>query len=389
MAFDWVVYGSTPWDRAWYDEHNIAHALARDSRVLFVDPPMSPLTPVRGGAPAAALLRRRPVRSGRNLVFRPLALPPLEHPSARRWSVPLVRREIARAVRAAGLRSPVVLASRWTPGLEGAAGERARIAIVDDWVPAGAELIGRSPAGLLADLDAACAAADLVVVPSEALRETLGRRGHTAHLLPHGFPGDLRPVYDDAREPDFMRELPRPRLLYAGGIDGRLDFPALERLAASRPDATLVLVGPPSPRLPPAALDGLRDRSNVRLVGRRARDELPAAMVAADCLLLPYLPGEWARHGAPLKLWEYLYAGPPLAGTGYDVLAGYPPPLVHFGEGPGGLAGAVGAALAEQADGSDRRRAFALANTWDHRARALTELVECALAPREPPRADP
>lgn len=381
MAFDWVVYGATPWAGTWYDEHNLAHALARDGRVLFVDPPLSPLTPLRAAnTPASALWRRAPVRVGRVWRFRPLALAPLEHPRVRAASTPLVRRQIACAVRRLGLRRPVVLAARWTPGLEGAAGEVARVAVVDDWVPAGDALIGRSRGELLAEVDAVCAAADLTVVPSEALRRTLAGRGHAAEVLRHGFPADLRARYDRPEEPAFMRGLARPRLLYVGGLDDRIDFGGLQRLAETRPEASLVLLGPVSPRLASTGLESLRRCANVVHVDRRPREELPAAMMAASCLLLPYRPGEWAEHGAPLKLWEYLYAGAPLAGTGYSSLAEYPPPLVHHVEPPADIADAVAAALAEEPGGAARRREYALANTWDDRARSLTGLVERALA---------
>lgn len=381
MSIDWVVYGSAPWDGTWYTEHNLAHALAARSRVLFVDPPLSPLTPLRArGTPTRTLLARRPRRRGRVAAFRPIALPPLEHPRARRLSAPAVAAQVRRAVRQADLRAPVVLAARWVPGLVGAARERARVALIQDWVPAGARLLGRDAAALAAEVDAACRDADAVVVTSAALGETLARRGHRATLVRHGFPADLQPAYDAARPAEELSGLPRPRLVYAGGIDARLDFEALAALAAHYPHGTVVLAGPVSPRLPAGALARLAGHANVHLLGAVPREALPAILVAADCLLMPYAESEWARHGSPLKLWEYLYAGPSLAGSGYTALAGYPPPLAHFASSPGTLPTAVAAALAEPDGAREQRRRFALANTWDHRAAELVGIAERLLA---------
>lgn len=383
MTIDWVVYGSAPWAGTWYTEHNLAHALAADARVLFVDPPMSPLTPLRAANTSPRdLLRRRPRRAGRVLAVRPLALPPLEHARARALSAPLVRAQVRRAVRAAGLRQPVVLAARGAPGLAGAAGERARIALIQDWVPSGAALLGRAEADLLAEVDDQCRSADAVVVISEALRERLGEGGIDATVVRHGFPADLREQYDRAEVPAMLGRLPRPRLVYAGGIDARLDFAALRDLAGAFPHGSVVLVGPVSPRLDGAALATLSACANAHVLPAVAREQVPGVIAAADCLLMPYVEDEWGRYGSPLKLWEYLYAGAPLAGSGYRVLAEYPPPLVHFASPPARLADVVAAALAEAPESRERRRSFALDNTWDERAGELAALAERAIASR-------
>jgi glycosyltransferase involved in cell wall biosynthesis len=142
------------------------------------------------------------------------------------------------------------------------------------------------------------------------------------------------------------------------------------------------MVGALGPRLDPAALEALRARPNVHFIGPVARDEVPSHLLALDCLLMPYLEDEWARHGSPLKFWEYLYAGVPIAASGYTALLDYPPPLVHFASPPERLAEAVSAALAAGTADRQERRSFALANTWDDRAAEFESLAERALAGR-------
>ena len=380
----YVVYGSVPWDTPWLTEQNLAAALAEHRPVLYVEPPITPLTPFRYGlgrdSPrlARALARRGLRRSGRTTLFRPLTLPPRSHPRARALARPLLRRQLARAVADAGLRRPVAVWGHANMPLHGAAGELLSVALVKDWIEAGGELVGQEAGEIAASRRALWDRADLICATSTELVRTLERLGHPARLLRHGFHADLADAYDDDPPPEY-RDLPRPLLGYAGRIDGRLDFDALGAVADRFRGGSVVLVGPVSPRAPQEEVARLAQRPNVHLLGVRTRERLPAYLAALDCSLLPYRPGEWSRHGSPLKLWDYLYAGPPIVGAGYLALREYPPPLVRFVAEADAFAAAVDAAL--RADrGRDERRAFALANSWADRARELERLVAEALA---------
>ena len=379
----YIVYGTVPWDRPWLTEHNLAHALARSSPVLFVEPPVTPLTPFRYGVRRESLdearrLLRRPVRrAGRVFVLRLIAAPPLEHPRARRASAPWLRAQVRSAVARLGLRHPTVLAFRSVIELLGTAGERACVYVVKDFVEAGGALIGREASVIAAEEHRMCARADLVCAVTRRLQETLAERGVEAALLPHGFHADLAALYDTAERPPAYERLGRPLLGYAGRIDGRLDFAALAALADRYPKGSLVMIGPVSPRLPRTELHQLVERPNVHLLGARSREELPAYLSYLDCCLMPYRDDEWARHGSPLKLWDALYAGPPIVGSGYSVLADHP--FVNYASPPGRLPDVVAAALGENGDRRDLRRAYALENSWDRRAAELDRLLTSQL----------
>jgi hypothetical protein len=211
-----------------------------------------------------------------------------------------------------------------------------------------------------------------------ALRDTLASRGVAAEVLPHGFHAELAPLYDSATAPPEYAALPSPRLGYTGRIDARLDFDAVEGLSGRFPTGSVILVGPVSPLLERDALDRLARLPNVHLLGVKARQDLPGYVRHLDCCLMPYRDDEWLRHGSPLKLWDYLYAGPPVVGSGCAALRDYS--LVSFAESPGQLPDLVERALHEGAAERAERRALALANTWDHRAVELAELVTRALA---------
>ncbi len=381
-----MLYATTSWDGPWQVEHNLAHALAARHRVLYVDPPTSPLTPIRYGfTPQTwrglrAVADRRTHASGRLRVFTPLGFPPIEHPRARELSLPLHRRQVARAVRRVGFDRPVVVAWRWLPELKGIAREALRVAIVMDYNPGGAALMGRSAEELETTTAANCDAADLICTTSPAVRDLLAEQGRPSELLRFGFAADLAPVFDAAQPPPEYASLPRPLIGYAGGIDDRLDFEAIRSLADRFAGGSLVFVGPLSPRLSERGHEALRSRPNIHLLGPRPRLELPGYVRYLDVALMPYADSPWIRHAAPLKLWEYLYAGPPLVGTACEDLRHYPPPLVHYSETGKMAVQLVEDALRDPSSGAQQRRAFALANTWDDRARELDELVAAHLA---------
>jgi teichuronic acid biosynthesis glycosyltransferase TuaH len=387
-----VLYAPTAWDSPWQPAHNLAHALASRSRVLYVDPPLSPLTPIRYGLRAssrsqlASVAKRAVRRSGRVSVFSPLAFPPVANPRAARLSRPLVRAQVSRAVAASGLAEPVVLAWRGLPDLTGAAGERLRVAVVMDHPAGGAALLGRAPEDLDAETERLCSASGAVITTSGPVQRLMAERGVTSELVRFGFPADLADVYARAPEPDHYRALPRPIIGYTGGIDDRLDYGLIAALADRFEDATLVFVGAMSPRLSDTARAALASRPNIRLLGPRPREELPGYVRWLDVALLPYSDTLFTRYQSPMKLWEYLAAGPPIVATGSPDLEELPPQLVSYVQDASGFPGAVAAALREPDGGGAHRREFAMMNTWEHRAAEIERIVGPGAAQVHPER---
>jgi teichuronic acid biosynthesis glycosyltransferase TuaH len=386
-ARSYVIYGSSVWDGSWQAEHNLAHALAARHQVLYVDPVVSPLTPFRYGLRAETAHRclevidRRTRDRGRLNVFAPLVIPPIHHPRTKAWSAPLVRRQVGSAVRRLGLERPVVIAWRLLPMLAGVAGESLRIAVVMDHPSAGAALLGRDPAELEAETTALCASADRICTTSHPTHELMAERGWETELVPFGFAADLAPIYDAVQPPPEYAALPRPLLGYTGGVDDRLDYELIVALADRFAAGSLVFVGPISPRLTVEARRALESRPNIHLLGLRPRDRLPAYVRHLDLGLLPYADSLWTRHGSPVKLWEYLYAGVPIVATGVAEVRRYGPPLLGYAETHEQALAMAQAALVEPSAGREQRRAFALANSWDVRAVQIDALVDRALGP--------
>ena len=388
MRRSYVIYATMPWDGPWNVEHNVAHALAQHHRVLYVDPPISPVSPFRYGLrratrPQVAAIFDRRVRSHDRLqVFGALALPPLTHRRAAAVSLPLVRAQIRRAVERAGLESPVVVAWRSLEELVGAARESLRVGVVMDNLAAAGGLLARDPIDLEREMQATCRASDLLCVTSQAVQGMLREHGWASELLPFAFSGDLAPLYDAATEPDEYKSLPRPLLGYTGSIDDRLDYELIVRLADRFAHGSIVFVGAASPRLSAPARAALASRTNIHLLGGRPRASLPGYIRYLDCGLLPYADTEFVRYQSPMKVWDYMYAGIPILGTGSLDLRRYDAPLVHYAEDAARALDLAGEVLDSGDGAGELRRRFALENTWEMRAQQLDRLVAGALEQR-------
>jgi glycosyltransferase involved in cell wall biosynthesis len=372
-----IVIGTARWAAPWLTEQNLAFALAERHPVLYIEPPQ--IAPRRHDAEGLPRLRRES-RHGRELtVFCPIVLPLRSRAASSRASAPLYRLQVGSVVRRLGFENGIMLSGDARPGIVGAVSERLSSYIVKDWIYSDSDLLGRPAGDLLRERDAICARADLVLAISPSLQESLAKAGISAQLLRHGFHTDLVDAYEGESPPEYA-QLPGPRIVFAGRVDGRLDVAKLVAVARRLPGGSIILIGPASPRMDPADLAALDNEPNVHMLGARAREVLPPYLAHADCLLIPYRDSVWARHGSPLKLWDYLYSGTPIVGSGYTILSEYDS-LLRFGNDDEQFVAHVEASVGDTS-GASERRAFALANSWDGRGHELESIFATALAQR-------
>jgi glycosyltransferase involved in cell wall biosynthesis len=159
---------------------------------------------------------------------------------------------------------------------------------------------------------------------------------------------------------------PGPVLGFVGHLEERVDFALLEALAHAEPAWRFVLAGPVAPSRRQAA-ERLARHPNVRLTGLLPRDQLPALLRGCDALLIPFVHSPQTRAIYPLKLHEYLATGKPVATTRFADL-GEATPVLHVGDGVGGFAAAIRAALADREPAREAaRRAVGRRGDWEHR----------------------
>jgi teichuronic acid biosynthesis glycosyltransferase TuaH len=206
-----------------------------------------------------------------------------------------------------------------------------------------------------------------VCAVTEAIVERIDPQGPAA-VVPNGV--DPEEWLRIAPPPEWFAELPGPRLLYVGTLDSRLDVDAVVAVARDRPGGSIVLAGPVADR---AHLARLREEPNVSFAGPMPRDQVAALVHAADACLVPHRRLPLTEAMSPLKIYEYLAGGGPVAATDLPPLRGIEGPLTLAAP-AGDFVAAVRQALALGPMTADERRRFVEANAWSRRTAEVLAL---------------
>jgi teichuronic acid biosynthesis glycosyltransferase TuaH len=300
----WIA--PVPWDGIPGTDWQMASAMTRHADVLWVDPPLSVVTPARlSGENAGGLIPSlsRPAPGITRLST--VALPGLTRPGIRATTAPLLRAQIRWALRRLRVQPAAVVSGyledvlgRWDPAVS-------VLYCTDDHV-AGAGLMGLSAQRLRAQEQAALRRSDVVAVVSPALAEHWSALGADPVLIPNGC-ADRSPGPDDQAPGTGLR---RPVLGLVGHLSERIDLDIL--IALSDAGFALLIVGPRDPRWEPERFAALAARPGVHYTGRVPAADVPGYLAAIDVGITPYTSSEFNRASFPLKTLEYLAAGRPV-----------------------------------------------------------------------------
>jgi teichuronic acid biosynthesis glycosyltransferase TuaH len=204
-----------------------------------------------------------------------------------------------------------------------------------------------------------------VVAVSQAIVDRIEPNGPHA-VVPNGVEPHEWLSPDPA--PDWFMALPGPRLLYVGSLDARVDVAALARAARTLPGASIVLAGP---LLDPDHFGALRADPNVHIHGPVERAQVVGLVGAADACLIPHVRNALTEAMSPLKLYEYLAGGAPVAALDLPPIRDISPRVVIAPE----LTDAIVRALALGRAGDAERMAFADEHSWRRRQERIVELA--------------
>jgi teichuronic acid biosynthesis glycosyltransferase TuaH len=200
-----------------------------------------------------------------------------------------------------------------------------------------------------------------VVGVSQAVLDRIQPTGARA-VVPNGVaPEEWR---QPSAPPAWFARLPEPRILYVGAITAeRLDVEALSETAARFPHGSLVLVGPVHD---PQILDPLHRHPNVWIQPPVGRAEVASVIHAADVCIMPHRFNRLTTAMSPIKLYEYLAGGRPVAASDLPPVRAVDPRIVFVPEGHS-FADGVDEALSRGPLSEDDRLAFIDANSWSRR----------------------
>lgn len=154
---------------------------------------------------------------------------------------------------------------------------------------------------------------DLIVTHSDYLMSLLKPYNQNIHNVGSGIDVDLFDADAAFDVPIEFRSVQTPIIGYVGALTtARLDLEALIQIAKKRPQWTLALVGPEDEDFKKSALHQME---NVLFCGRKDIKEVPAYIQAMDVCINIQVINEITIGNYPLKIDEYLAMGKPVVAT--------------------------------------------------------------------------
>ncbi len=374
-----VFAGATAWDDNRMLDQHVAERLAAYGPVLYVDPAMSLLTPLRNPRLRSALGQPR-LRLIAADLFRlsPIVPPGISRPGLRAAATNQRRRAIRLAVHRMGRPVRAVVTTS-LDNVFGACAEALHVLYATDDLVAGGGLMGMSSRYLSRCERSISRRADLVVTCSPSLQEKWSRLGHQPVYVPNGVDDALFADTDKAPLPPDVH-LPAPIVGFVGHLSDRIDLTLLEAVATT--GVSLLLVGPRQRSFAIERIERLLARPNVQWVGPKEFHSLPSYMRLIDVGLVPYGDTAFNRGSFPMKTLEYLAAGRGVVATDLPSVRWLDTDLLAVASSPQAFVDAVLAELVRARDArlTARRQAFAAEHSWDRRVASFARVLDMAPA---------
>jgi len=371
-----IICFSNDWDGDPLSKKQIMTRLAAKNRILWVNSTgnRNPTASVRDFRRAWKKVRQ--FFSGcRNVapnifVFSPLVIP-FHASAAARW---VNRRFLAwslrRACRKLGFQRPIA----WTfvpssADVVGSLGERLLVYhCVDEY----SKFEGAEKAGIVEMERMLMQKSDAVIVSASRLYETKRPYNPRTFLVTHGVDVDhfRTACLSTLRRPPECADLSHPVIGFFGLVAHWVDVEVFRYLATARPRWTVVLIGEIQ-----TDVSALKDLPNVRLLGRRTYESLPAYCKTFDVAILPFVVDELTAAANPLKLREYLAAGLPVVSTPLPEVIKLNR-WVRMAKAPSDFLRQIEALLDEGRCGPDLVISRQMDNeSWDEKVELLSEVV--------------
>jgi teichuronic acid biosynthesis glycosyltransferase TuaH len=227
--------------------------------------------------------------------------------------------------------------------------------------------------------------ADYALAVSTRLAELLAEAGaREIQLVGNGVDYDLFRRAAESGVPEEMRSLAHPIIGYSGVVAQWFDFELLDLVAASFPEASIVLVGPIFADRAEALRELGSRRVNVHHLGSKPYERLGAYIAAMDVCIIPLVPNELMRSADPNKLYEYAACGRPIVTMKHSKDIEAWGSIVSVATSHEDFVEKIRGALASGTD-EERLKEFARTRSWQARADEIASLIVRHLEQRRVP----
>ncbi len=172
--------------------------------------------------------------------------------------------------------------------------------------------------------------------------------------------------------------LPRPRVVYLGCLNRRVDYNAVCAAARRHPGASFMFVGPEvSSKDDPESARGIAELKkipNTFFLGKRDRGDVAWILSQCDVGIVPYVNSAFNQACSPLKVYEYSALDMATVTTPLPAVQAYGDDIILAL--PDMLADTLGDTFTRLPELKKRAAEFARRHTWVNRVRALVAEVE-------------
>ena len=175
--------------------------------------------------------------------------------------------------------------------------------------------------------------------------------------------------------PEDLTTIPSPRLVYVGALsDFKVDFTLLQALARQHPEWSFVLIGEEREGQHDLTLAEMCKLPNVHTLGHKPYAALPQYLRGMAVGLLPTRVNDYTRSMFPMKYFEYLAAGVPVASTPLEFTRHHHVGLC-IGHDVPSFSRAIHDQLRRGRLTPDEAAGFVGENTWSRRLEKMLQIV--------------
>ena len=352
-------------------KQNVMTRLA-DSRVLYFDPPVTYLAPLKDKNARSRLrdYRRQPEQATDSVTV--CAMPPVlpffnKFRFINRINQRRLARFVKRKMKELGFDQPLLWC--YSPTSCDIVDRLPHKGLVYDCVDRHSAYPGFIDPQVVDEMERDLARrCDTVFCTAKGLYDTLQAYNEKTYLIPNGA------AYELFSQAAGQGSRDHPVFGFVGMLQDCIAYDYLLALADDMPEAEIVLIGR---TLPGVDISELQKRTNIKLLGLMPQPELPGVMKDFDVCLNLFAPGRLSKDVSPLKFYEYLATGKPLVSTREPLQVEEYADLVYIADDIPAFLACCRRALTENDPGlRERRMQAGAAASWDNRVRQMEDLLQ-------------
>lgn len=323
---DIICISTSDWETPYGSRQQIMSILAKNNRILYVEPQLSVLhilkNPIRGLKRIIRWLRGISKKEGFLYIYTPMPVLPFTNYSIliNRINQKILAISLRRITKRVGFPHPILwIYTVNSILLLGQMNESLSIYYcIDDFR---SEIAIEKRRAVLSFLeDNLLKKADIIFTCAKLIAQKMRDWRADIHFIRNGVDFDsFSREFPLSMLPPEMRNIPSPRIGFVGTLDARINIGLLSYLASHKPNWQIILIGYNLMSSDNRTI--LKKFPNIHYLGFKKHNLLPGYIYMMDVCIIPYYTEGFNRSVFPLKILEYFAVGKPVVSTNLSELA--------------------------------------------------------------------